>query len=212
MGGSSKTKSQSTATQTTALNPQYQGVSDDLLKQTQAAIAGQAGTNTTAQGVVNSGLHNLQDTASGKFLDPTTNSVLSNYVNSQQAKYEQELKKQLTQIGNVSGGAFGGSRQGVMEGTALNDYAMNSLNAANSIYYDNYNKERQNQLGAGSTLQTYLDSSQDAAYGGSDQLAKILALLGGYNSTTTSNQSGTQTQSSNPINQAIAIASLFAPK
>src|SRR5262245_26342506 len=93
------------------------------------------------------------DLISGKYLDPKTNPWLKGNVEAALGdvtrKYTREV---LPNMGDaaIRAGAYGGSRQGIMEGLAAGEYSREANTAAQNIYSANYERERQRQLGAGS--------------------------------------------------------------
>src|SRR5262245_37038732 len=92
------------------------------------------------------------DTVAGKYLDPDTNPWLKKSVEAATGdvtrKYTREV---LPQMGSaaISGGAYGGGRQGVMEGLAAGEYGREANEAAQQIYAQNYQSERDRQLQGG---------------------------------------------------------------
>lgn len=94
-----------------------------------------------------------QDTVAGKYLKAESNPYLKGAVDSALSdvtnKYTREV---LPNMGSaaIQSGAYGGGRQGVMEGLAAGEYSREANNSANNIYYQNYNAERDRQMGAGS--------------------------------------------------------------
>lgn len=117
----------------------------------QAAVGGMAG-NQFGQGAA--GLNTMaDDLVSGKYLDPATNPFLQTNVNAAIGDVNRNYTQQiLPGLGDaaIRSGAYGGSRQGMMEGLAAGEYTREAGDIAQQMYGANYNAERDRQLGAGS--------------------------------------------------------------
>lgn len=135
-----------TAEQLFADTNQTQTWAADLLKQF---------APTMNQGVA--GLRQLaDDTVGGKYLDPNTNPWLKQSVEQAIGLNTTNLMEQI--LPNVAdqailGGAYGGSGYGVAQGLAIDRANTTNTNAATSAYADNYQRERDRQLNAGSLYQ-----------------------------------------------------------
>lgn len=117
----------------------------------------QQANNLMANNVWGTGASDLRqlgsDTVSGRYMDPESNPWLKGSVESAAGditrKYTQEV---LPSMGSaaIRSGAYGGSRQGIMEGLAAGEYSREANEAAQNIYAQNYQAERDRQLNAGS--------------------------------------------------------------
>ena len=202
MGGKSKssTKTEQTQQQTSAttLNPQFQQIQDQILGQAQQATAGFDASKITT------GANNYADlankTISGGFLDPANNPTLKGYVDAAINPLREQLHSNVLSIGDAAQqqGAYGGSRQGVVEGTALRGFNADAIDAASKIYYNDYATERGYQ-NAGGAMLTGASDAASSALNPTKNLAAIASLFAPYNATT--NASGTSTGSSNTVSQ-----------
>jgi hypothetical protein len=135
----------------------YQG---DLLAQpnawTGAAQNVALGMVPTIQGAGSSITQYGQDVLSGKYTNPETNPVLQNYMTAATDPLKQQL---LTEImpsissGSVEAGAYGGSRQGIMEGAAIDNYLRQAGNIRATLAGQTYEAERKAQSLAPSLIQ-----------------------------------------------------------
>lgn len=108
--------------------------------------------------LMNAGYANLQDTLSGKYMDPATNPYLQKNVQTAMGQAMGNINSQFNRPG-----AFGSSAH---EGVAANQLG----NIASQMYGQNYANERANQLQAWNTAPTYgnmayHDAAQLAAAG-----------------------------------------------
>lgn len=95
------------------------------------------------------------DTLSGKFMDPTSNQWLASTVQAaQRPLYDQLTQNILPGMADASQqqGAYGGSRQGVLEAGAVGQTQQAAGDISNRMYSQNYQLERDRQLGAGNIL------------------------------------------------------------
>lgn len=103
------------------------------------------------------GLRELaDDTVSGKYLDPSTNPWLKQSVDAAiTSNTDNLMQRVLPGIADqaILGGAYGGSGYGVAQGIAAGQNQTANANAATSAYADNYQRERDRQLNAGSLYQ-----------------------------------------------------------
>lgn len=91
------------------------------------------------------------DAASGRLMDPATNPTLQGMINASTQPITEKLNRQILpgmDAASIMDGAFGGDRAQLMKGQAYGDWAESAGNIAAGINYDNYNRERQNQLNA----------------------------------------------------------------
>ena len=101
------------------------------------------------------------DAASGRLMDPATNPTLQGMINASTQPITEKLNQQIIPgIDNaaIMDGAFGGDRVALKQGQAYGDWAEASGRIASEINYDNYNKERQNQLNASQLFQQALNA------------------------------------------------------
>lgn len=107
-----------------------------------ANLAG-AGANSTI------GLAN--DTINGKYLYADSNPYLKSAVNASIDPLRDNLLRVILpglQDKSISQGAYGGSGYGVAQGLATSDFDKQALDIASTMYSNNYQQERQNQLNA----------------------------------------------------------------
>lgn len=170
-------------------------------------------------------------TLGGDFLSPESNPFLQGAIDAALRPVQNRLTNDILPMiddAAISGGAYGGARQGIEQNRALSDFSTAATDTTSRISYDNYLKERQNQQGATGKLlglgeieqgweqgglageyQKWQDQ-QTAPWNGISQLLSILAGTSGFATTT-------QTQQSNPIAEllqglgggASLISSLF---
>ena len=107
---------------------------------------------TQGDALMNSGYQNVQDTLSGKYLNPDTNPYL-----------KQNVQTAMDQAGGTINSQF--NRPGAFGSTAHEGVMSQQLgNIASQAYGQNYDKERQNQLSAWNAAPTYGNAAyQDAA-------------------------------------------------
>lgn len=153
------------------------------------------------------------DTIQGKYLDPATNPWLEKSV---QGAIDLNTRNLNTAIlpaladQAIMGGAYGGSGYGVAQGMAVNDANTANTNAATGAYAQNYQLERDRQMGAGTLLdqanqlslapgtvlgglgdmeqgwaQNQLDANIAAPWNGLDRYAALLGLGTGFGANTT---------------------------
>ena len=103
------------------------------------------------------GAPQLQDlamrTIAGDFLRPESNPYLAGSVASAMRPVQESLNQNIVGIGDAFGDAYGGARQGVAQGRAIGDATGRMAEVANSIYDNNYQRERQNQLNSPALLE-----------------------------------------------------------
>ena len=207
MGSKAKPATQ-TINQTVSSNP-WAGATSDLTNlMTQSRASFDQGNNLAQTAIANTQADAARiraqaaDLASGRWLDPNTNPTLQGMVASAINPLREQLTQNVLGIGDAAQqqGAYGGSRQGVVEGAALRGFNRDAMDAANRIYYDNYTRERQNMLGASQLYgaATGLDQSVPAmAWGNTNNLAQILQTLTPYaTETTNGTQVGTAAKAS----------------
>ena len=125
---------------------------------TGAEQQGLSGTENLAgqeQGAFAPSLGLTQDTLSGKYLDPATNPWLTATYNAAAQPLTENYQSTVApseMTGAIQSGAFGGSSDA--EARALNQYQFGGQlqNLATNLYGQNYQTERQNQLGTLSNL------------------------------------------------------------
>lgn len=98
----------------------------------------------------------LLDMAGGRYLDPATNPFLASTVEAATRPMTESFTRDF--LPNVSsaaikGGAYGGSRQGVVEALGASELSRNIGDTTSQIYGQNYANERQNQLAVPQLLQ-----------------------------------------------------------
>jgi hypothetical protein len=96
-------------------------------------------------------IKNASDTS---WLNPDTNPWVKASTEAALGDVTREYTRNvLPQMGDaaIKGGAYGGSRQGIMEGLAAGEYSREANDAATRIYADNYQKER-DRMGAAQQL------------------------------------------------------------
>lgn len=93
-----------------------------------------------------------KDTVSGKYLDPNTNPWLKKTADMAIGDVTRNYTRNvLPNMGSaaISGGAYGGGRQGVMEGLAAGEFGREAGDIATNIYGSNYQQERDRQMQGG---------------------------------------------------------------
>lgn len=221
MGGN---RSQTTTSTSTSAPPEWQRSQiENLYNQGRQALAqmptGPNATQLEAQGWLrglapglSAGANDVRNlgvaTARGDYLNPETNPFIRQAVEAAQRPLRQQLDQNVLAIGDAAqqAGAYGGSRQGIIESGALRDFNTAALDSAGQIYADNYARERalqqnapallsaanQLSLAPGQLLGLLGDQEQswkaDMPWTGIDRMAALLSLGGGYGTTT-----GTQT-------------------
>lgn len=153
-----------TATRSLELSPGYAGLDSPQFQgqlyagptanqqagiQSMVQAAGQLGQGNEA--VRQLGL----DTISGKYLSPDSNPFIKGAYEAAVRPITQQLQRQI--IPGISdaaqgSGAYGGARQGIMEGTAAADWAKASGDIGANMYFNNYNNERNRQMQAPTLL------------------------------------------------------------
>lgn len=92
------------------------------------------------------------DTVSGKYLNHKTNPYLSGAVDAAAGDITRRYTESiLPGLGSAAqkAGAYGGSRQGIVDSQAAGEYSREANEAAQNIYYQNYAAERDRQMNAG---------------------------------------------------------------
>lgn len=217
MGGKSKSKttqsqqttSQQASTSSTALNDNFKSLQDRILGQAQTAVGN---INTTGfTNANNNYLGMLNDTISGKYLNPANNPTLRGYVDAAINPLREGLSKTALSIGDASqlAGAYGGARQQVLSDEALRKFNQDALDATSKIYYTDYANERANQMAAGSGL-GQVAANSNASLDPIKSLAAIASLFAPYNSTTNSSgtASGTANSESTTVQQQSTLQNI----
>lgn len=96
-------------------------------------------------------LGNVENVANGSMLDPNSNPAFQGMVDATLQPLQENLFEQvLPQIRDqtIGQGAFGGSRHGLLEAQALQNYNQDASNLVAGLAYDNYASERAAQLQA----------------------------------------------------------------
>lgn len=94
-------------------------------------------------------------TIAGDYLSPDSNPFIRGAVDAAIRPVTEQLNRQIIPgIGDASqaGGAYGGDRQGVMQGIAAGDWAQAAGDIGSTMYFNNYNAERDRQMQAPSLL------------------------------------------------------------
>jgi hypothetical protein len=134
----------------------YQGARvPDFNTYLQQAMQQFAGMGNSMSGLGNQAIQLGQDTIGGKYLTPDSNPYLQAYTDAAIRPIEETLVNQLLpQIGSGAqqAGAYGGSRQGVLEGQTVQGAQKAAGDISTNIYTNAYNQERQNQLNAASLI------------------------------------------------------------
>lgn len=146
---------------------------------------------------------NAIETARGDFLDPASNPFLRDAIAASIDPIQENFERQvLPSIDDaaLSQGAFGGSRQGVAEAIAAEELNEQVGNLTSQLVFDNFVRERQNQLDAGRLFQNanalasqpldILQQTQRAAFTPVREFANAIAPGTGFTSTTTEQSGG----------------------
>lgn len=169
--------------------------------QSQLGAAANAGAGAQAT-------RNLADqTLRGDFLMPGSNPALQGAIDAAMTpiidRYTQQIFPQISSSA-IQQGAFGGSRQGVVESLAAQGLGRELANATGQITYGNYARERQNQMLAPSMFQqatglellpsqiyqNVASTEQGLPFQALNQLAPLLYGGGNYGTTTTTGSGG----------------------
>lgn len=154
-----------------------------------------------------------QDTIAGKYLDPDSNPWLKKSVEAAIGLNTRNLNESILPglaDQSILGGAYGGSGYGVAQGLAVDRANTTNTNASVNAYNQNYQLERDRQMGAGTLLdqanqlalapgtvlgglgdmvqgweQKRLDANTAAPWNGLDRYAALLGLGTGFGSNTT---------------------------
>lgn len=127
---------------------------------TPASLAGQQFQLGAADAFAGSGaagdLINLgQKTIQGDFLHPESNPYIGSYIDAALRPVKEEFyENTLPQLSSaaISQGAYGGSRDGVLNGIAAGKFTDTLADTTSNILYNNYLQERQNQMAGGDLL------------------------------------------------------------
>jgi hypothetical protein len=116
----------------------------------EAGFSGTTALSGAESGAFNPALPLISDTLSGKYLDPNTNPFLTATYNAAAQPLTENYQSAIApgeMTGAIQAGAFGGSSDA--EARALNQYQFGGQlqNLATNLYGQNYQQERQNQLG-----------------------------------------------------------------
>jgi hypothetical protein len=96
-----------------------------------------------------------QKTLRGDYLNPNSNPFLKASVDRATGAVSRDYTRNvLPNLGSaaIRSGAYGGSRQGIMEGLAAGEYAREASDAAQNIYAQNYQSERDRMINGGAAL------------------------------------------------------------
>ena len=121
----------------------------------QAAERGYAGLGHRFQGVGNQLIDQGQSTLRGDYLMAGANPYLQSHIAEATRPIQEQLVQQtLPQIGSAAqqAGAYGGARQGLLEGSAFGNSAQAMGTVGTNMAAQNYQQERQNQLNAGQLI------------------------------------------------------------
>lgn len=91
------------------------------------------------------GVRDTRRTIAGDYLDPANNPTLNAYIDAANRPIIEQFNEQIIPgIGSaaVQGGAYGGSRQAILEGLASEGLAESMTDTANRIYNQEYGRER----------------------------------------------------------------------
>lgn len=155
-GGSSQTTSSAPWSEAVPYYQQLFQQAGNALNQQSGPTADQTSAwNTMRQNAAGAGAGGQEfqqmalDMLNGRYLDPATNPTLRANVSAAAApitdSFTQSFLPNVTSQA-IQGGAYGGSRQGVVESLGQSETARQVGNISAQMYGDNYNRERQNQL------------------------------------------------------------------
>lgn len=165
------------------------------------------------------------DTVNGRYLDPSTNPWLERTVQQGLDQTTQNFNRTVLPgmaDAAILGGAYGGSGYGVAQGIAAGDLGRAQTDAATQAYAQNYQLERERQLGAGTLFnqantlallpgqtldlvgtqeqqwdQAALDAAGNAPWAGLDRYQQLLSSAAGYGTgTSTGTTVGTPARAS----------------
>lgn len=172
-----KTNTTQQQTSKPLIDPRIEGAYMDVLGLTQSAVNGLDRTPWTGSAVAGGNQYDQQsiletdailkalssnftpgtfsnialDAASGRLMDPSTNPTLQGMIDASISPITEKLNRQVIpglDNASIMDNAFGGDRAQLMKGQAYGDWAESAGNIAAGINYDNYTRERQNQLNA----------------------------------------------------------------
>jgi hypothetical protein len=128
----------------------YAAPNQNQIQAQSSTLAQAAPSGTGADAMRNIAMKSLN----GGYLDPTQNAPLQAAIQAGIDPLRKQLHQNVMSIGDAAQaqGAYGGSRQGVVEGTALGDFNSHATDLAAGMNYQDYATERQNQLNAGALL------------------------------------------------------------
>lgn len=139
-------------TNNNAYNGQYLAGPNDVQTQAaQNALTKAPGFDAGASEVRNLAL----DTISGNYLTPESNPALKGAMEAAWAPIQRDLTNTILPGINdkaIAEGAWGGARQDIQQNLAVADAIGRGSEATSKIAYDNYTKERANQLSAATLL------------------------------------------------------------
>ena len=127
----------------------------DYNQNLRSAQGGYASLGQQFAGVGNNLLQMGQDTLQGKYLNAESNPYLQSHIQAAlQPLQQQFLEQTLPSMGSAAqrAGAFGGARQGIVEGIAHKNLLQTGQNISQQMAGQNYAMERQNQMNAGGLL------------------------------------------------------------
>ena len=115
------------------------------------------------------------DAASGRLMDPATNPTLKGMIDASIQPITEKLNRQIIpglDNASIMDNAFGGDRAALTKGQAYGDWAESAGNISAGLNYDNYTRERQNQLNSAQLFQD--------ALGAEVAIPSMYAKLGDY--------------------------------
>lgn len=104
-----------------------------------------------ASGTGNTLIQNASDIANGLYLDPASNPYLSATIDAAIRPVEERLFEQTLPAirdATIGAGAYGGDRHGIAEALAMREFGRDATDLTARIAYENYAKERNNQVNA----------------------------------------------------------------
>jgi hypothetical protein len=108
----------------------------------------------------------LKNTVGGQYLSPDSNPFLRGAADAAVGRVREQLTNQVLPglaDQSIAQGAYGGARQDLAQGAAVQDFDRAALEATNALYGGNYQFERGNQLASAPALQQALQQSVNFA-------------------------------------------------
>jgi hypothetical protein len=152
LGGLNGSKPAGTTTTTTNVPDWQQPYIQNLLGQSGAALSQSQSYAGANQGLVNAGGQQLQDTISGKYLDPNSNPYLSNMYNAAADQVKNQVNSNFEGSGRYGSGAQTGEL----------GYQLGNL--ASNMYGNAYQQGRTQQLTAATAAPGYATSAAQSPF------------------------------------------------